>query len=205
MGHGFAKKPIDVTVNGTVDVNLGAGGYLDNVAPTASYFARIPITSSTLTAGNYFWSMRNPIGSARTVYIRAIDLNMTILPSSGSGNAQVAFMKFSAATPTGGTAITAAKKRSSYANTVVTDIRFILTTTGLTVTGVTFDQIIGYLATRGNTATIGNAQKCWQFARDNEAHSPIELAAGEGLIFQMASVSLTGAQDILGYVEWDER
>lgn len=168
---------------------------------TAAYLLPIKIRqTATTAAGETVWAMRYVSGSL-IVHIRRISgvitFDGTASPAKTVG---YRFRRFSAATMSGGTTITVAKKRSSYPDSVVTDARF--SDTGLTTTGVTFDAIFSELL-----IPISVSSMILPFSVDFDKIgirlSDFELSAGEGLAIQLSEAAEVGL-GIFGWVEWDE-
>jgi hypothetical protein len=185
MSHGFAR-------GGT-----GAGINIANTAPGGAYVAHISMTAVGAAAVS-LWSMRNPVGSTRVVFIRKIHVHTM---GGATAAKEFTWARFSAATPTGGAAITAVRRRNTFPATVVTDIR--QAAAGLTTTGVTFESIWASFWSPIAVDTPSPAF-CYDFGVGSlDLYSPFSLAAGEGLILR--KVTASGGDDLGGYVEWDER
>lgn len=139
--------------------------------------------------------MRNAAASTKTVYIERVMLLMSFDTATPIGRAlnRYTIERFSAATPTGGTAQTPASMDSSNAATGVTDVRFL--DTGLTTTGVTFDNPIAIVGCPSTDATTT------QYIREGIA---IKLAPGEGLALRLNVIAAIG-QGLTGEVVWSER
>jgi hypothetical protein len=113
--------------------------------PTATiplyYSLPVSIRQSAGTAsGSVVWAMRNNSLSPKIVIIERIDLVMSF--DSGTPllrqSLQYEFVRFSAATPTGGTQITPIMMDSNSPSTLVTDARYL--DTGLATSGVSFEN-----------------------------------------------------------------
>src|SRR5579859_81632 len=115
-----------------------AGNEIDKPS-VGSYLAQINVRQTAATAlGNVVWAMRNPVGSTITAYIRHLNLTVAFDGTAAAATTvRYELERFSAATPTGGTALTIVKKRNSYGASGITDIRFL--DTGLTTTGLVFE------------------------------------------------------------------
>lgn len=180
-GTTTSKQSLDVTVI------PGALNY---------YSAPVNIRQTAATAANStVWTMRNAAASTKTVYIERITLLMafdTATPITRSLQ-RYDLVRFSAATPTAGTAITVVSMDSSNAATGVTDVRFV--DTGLTTTGVTFGAAFATIACPATDATTT------QFSRDGIA---LKLAPGEGFCIRLTVAAVAG-QSVAGEVVWSER
>lgn len=182
IGSAATKQPLDV-----------------HEIPTATSYYSFPfaIRQSAATAANSsVLSMRNAAASTRTVFIENMTINMDFnaaTPVTRTLQTYV-FQRFTTATPTGGTALTAGKRDSADAASQVTDIRFL--DTGLTTAGVVFDtnSITGIACP--TFGTFG------QFM--DEGNVAIKLLPGEGLIVRLGVVAVVG-QEISGIIRWSER
>jgi hypothetical protein len=171
-GTAATKQPLDVT-------SIYGG--------TSRYFTTFSLQQSAATAANSsIFSMRNAAASTKTVYIERISGRMGFNPTNPVTRTQQTyiFQRFSAATPTGGTALTAAQGDSSDSASQVTDIRFL--DTGLTTTGVTF--VANNFATLACDTTQGIAE----YEELLLSPSAIKLAPGEGLVIRLGVAAVTG-------------
>lgn len=181
-------------------VGLASTDYalLTRPIPTAtSYYSAVftmDFTGATAANATVF-SMRNAAASTRNVYIERLYFMMNWDAGSTLGRTLQYYLlqRFSAATPTTGTAVTAGKYDSSDAASQVTDIRY--AQGGLTTTSVSFDTnalgIFGHGSTEAEVAT---------YIKEGVA---IKLAAGEGLCIRLGVASVDG-QQIVGEVIWSE-
>lgn len=181
-GAAVSKQPLDVSI----------------VATAINYYsAPVAIDQTAATAANAtVWSMRNPSASTRTVYIERIYLNTTYDDATPVTRQTVRYnlCRFSTATPTAGTVITAIKMDNANPLTQVTDIRFL--DTGLTTTGVVFESAFATLS-QPATGGIGGTN----FVLDKTS---LKLAAGEGLCIRLATAALNGI-GLCGQIVWSER
>lgn len=166
-------------------------------AATGRYSAPVRIRQTAATAANgTVWAMRNGASSTKTVYIEKIYIAGEFNAASAATRALLGYnlVRFSAATPSGGTALTAAKFDSSDSASQVTDIRFL--DTGLTTSGVTFetDVLVFYGIPNFGTA-ISNA---------NQDNIGIKLAPGEGLAIRLNVAAAIGLE-ISGTIIWREQ
>ena len=170
--------------------------------PSGAFLAPVNIRQTAATAAPAtVWSMRNPTSSTKVAYIRRIFVVMAFDGIAAASTARYDFMRFSAATPTGGTAITPIKKRNADAGTAVTDLRFV--DTGLTVAGVTFETAFATVSLP--LALTGGVQAFdMNFEKPGERYSTFDLVAGEGLAVQL-NVTAVAGQSLVGFAEWDER
>lgn len=194
---------IDPTSNAGRVTLYGSDGNESCKPPTGAYIANINVRQSAATAANStIWTMRNVSGPA-TVYIRHIRL-MVSFDGTAAATTTLRYdlMRFDTATPTGGTAVTVVKKRSTYGTSVVSDVRFL--DTGLTTTGVNFGaafHTVGLAA----SVTNGIMEEDLDYATSIERYNaPFELASGEGLAIRLNVAAVVGLS-IRGSVTWDEK
>jgi len=194
---------IDPTSNAGRVTIYDSAGLETSKPPTGAYIANVNIRQTAVTAANStVWAMRNVAGPL-TVYIRHIRL---IVSFDGTAAATTTLRydieRFDTATPTGGTAVTVVKKRSTYATSNVTDVRFL--DTGLTTTSVAFGaafHTIGLAA----SVTNGGMEQDLDFTTALERYNaPFELASGEGLCIRLNVAAVVGLS-LRGSVTWDEK
>lgn len=176
-----SKQSLDVTV----------------VAPAASYYSLpVNIRQTAATAANAtVFAMRNAAASTKTVYIEDIELLMAFdvgTPLTRSLQ-RYDLVRFSAATPTAGTALTVVMMDSAAAATQVTDARFV--DTGLTTTSVSFGTAFATISCPATDATTSH------FHRSGIA---LKLAAGEGFCIRLTVAAVVG-QSLSGCITWSER
>lgn len=171
-GTAANKQPLDV-------INLSSG--------TGKYFTSFSTQQTAATAANAsIFAMRNAAASTKTVIFESVYCRQGFNATNPVTRTQEGyiFQRFSAATPTGGTALTAGLGDSSDSASQVTDIRFL--DTGLTTTSVTF--VANSLAEIACDTTQGI-----------ECNQPIlsqpsawKLAPGEGLVMRLSTATVTG-------------
>lgn len=157
--------------------------------------------AAATAAGAVVWTMRNTgaTGAAKKVDIISIDLT-TLNDGAAGGPSHYQLCRFTAATPTGGAALTPVRMRTlpGVFTTIVTDARQLATglTMGAAVLGAPFAEL------RGGAA----ANQRWTMdMRDPERMWPgFELQPGEGLAIVLGTVAVIG-QGIFGNVHWVER
>lgn len=162
------------------------------------YILRIPrMTGGTPAAGSTILAFRN-LG-AKKVRIRKIGICSSFAGTAAATTQSYQLARFATATPTGGTALTVVKKRSSAAATTVTDARFGgATQTALTVTGVVFETPFAHVL-----CPRQNGYAMWadfDFINKEEA---FEIDVNEGFAIQIELVAVAG-DSISGFIEWDE-
>jgi hypothetical protein len=160
------------------------------------YSAPVNIRQSAATAsGATVWSMRNSATSTIIVFIERIELLMAF--DSGSpltrSLQRYDLVRFSTATPTGGTQVSVAQMWSGDGGTQVTDVRYL--DTGLTTTSVVFNPPF---CTIGCPATDATTTK---YQREGIA---LLLGVGEGLCIKLNGAAVIG-QSLTGEVVWSER
>lgn len=181
------------------DVAFCNDGEPANPVPVGSYFLPIGIRASAATAAATLWAMRN--GTSKYIYIRRIHIMSSFDGTAAASSAQLALKRFTAATPSGGGALTPLKKRSTFPASSLLDARFV--DTGLTVAGVSFEAaMIQFGGPRQNGAS-GDFQMNFDVGGD-ENYDSIVLAPSEGLAIQSLNTAVIGDM-IQGYIEWDER
>jgi hypothetical protein len=164
----------------------------------ANNYYSLPIKirqTATTGSGATIFSMRNGTSSTVTIIIErmefllAFDSGTPVTRSTQSYD----LVRFSTATPTGGTALSVAQMYSGDAGTQITDARWL--DTGLTTTGVVFNSPF---CTISCPASDGATTK---FHRDGVA---LWLGVGEGFCIKLNGAAVVG-QSISGEVVWSER
>ena len=160
------------------------------------YSLPVKIRQSAATgSGATVFSMRNGSSSTVTIIIERIELMLgfdSVTPLTRSLQSYD-LVRFSTATPTGGTALTVAQMYSGDVGTQIADARVL--DTGLTTTGVVFNPpfcTIGCPASDGATA---------HYARQDIA---LMLGVGEGFCIKLNGAAVVG-QSLTGEIVWTER
>src|ERR1043166_4867872 len=173
--------------------------------PAGSYIAQIDLRPGAITVGSTttLWSMRN--GATKTCFLRRIFAQGSVNPTTAAASSwYYALARFSTATPSGGSAATALKKRTGYSNSTVADVRQIASgaTGGLTITSVVFESNFSiWTGPRSDAAAVVLDMNFYTSA--NERFNSFELAPNEGLAI-LAPVNNVVAGDFLtGHIEWD--
>lgn len=154
-----------------------AGGYYSVAGGLTSAI------SASLAANTSLLTMRFDTSSARTAYIDRFRINILIstVGTSALVPGWIALQRFTAATPTGGTARTVNKQNESLATTSdMTDIRD--SSGALTTTGVTFGTI---LAGTHVPIVISGATSYYEWIY--EPPYPVVMAPGDGIAFRAQS------------------
>lgn len=160
------------------------------------YSVALGFRQSAATAANStVFSLRNPTGSTKTLFIELINLNMSFDSGTPLGRSTQTYniLGFNTATPTGGTAINIAPLDSNNPTSQVTDVRFL--DTGLTTTGVVFGNKVMTISCPATDQTVIN------YKRENPI---IKLMAGEGLAIRLGVAAVIG-QSLAGEISWSER
>jgi hypothetical protein len=191
----------------TAQCTINKDGGSDQLDYEASYQSKANVTnpyyslsvafrqSATTAANSTVLSLRNPIGSTRTLFIELINLNMSFDSAAPITRSTQSYYicGFNTATPTGGTALSVANLDSSNPTSQVTDARF--ADTGLTTSGVAFGNRIMTISCPATDQTIVNFKREKPF---------IKLAPGEGLAIKLGSAAVVG-QALAGEICWSER
>ena len=169
-------------------------------APSGSFMLPINVRQTAASAAaSTVWTVRN--GASKTMRLRRLFAAVVFDGTAAAATTlKYALQRFSAATPTGGTALTAVKKRTTYSASTIADARFL--DTGLTTTGVTFETDAAILPI-AVSVTAQTAVMDVYFERTAELHSTFELAANEGLALRLNTAAVIG-MGIDGFLEWDE-
>jgi len=147
--------------------------------------------------------MRNT-SSTKTVSVRQIILGSMNDQGATPGTGSMVLCRFSAATPTGGTAIVPIKRYSLQVVTGgwasgITDARFL--DTGLTVAGVTFETAFAAI----RPGAIAPAHLILDATDYKRKWPGLELAPGEGLCIRTAIAAQVAGNNLWGFVNWSER
>ena len=151
----------------------------------------------TPAAGSTIWAMRN-VGT-KTVRLRNIDLMVGFSGTAAATAQSYQIVRFSGATPTGGTALVVVKRRNSASATTITDARFGgVTQTALTVAGVAFEAVASHVGCSRQNGPGSHFDQIWPNTQDG-----FEIAVNEGLAIQIELIAVAGDW-ISGTVTWDE-
>lgn len=200
-GASADQLTVDPTSKAARNSLYDSAGNLVTYAPTGAYVLPINIRQTAATAAAAtVWAMRYVTG-ALVVKLKKIRLSIGFDGTAAAGTSLgYQLMRFSAATPTAGTAITVIKKRTAYAGSVVTDARFL--DTGLTVAGVVFET--AFDINKIPASVTGVTQTMFiDFVEPANRFGEFDLASGEGLAIQLERTAIVG-QTLDGYVEWVE-
>jgi len=157
-----------------------------------NYSLPIEVVPSTLTDATTYFAFRNT--GAKNVHIHRIRVKLGFIGTEAGSGSRFSMHRFSAATPTGGTALTPTKFDSSFAASSVGDARY--APGGLTVAGVTFEEPFEFLGVSSN-----HGNDCASMIEFGE-HKFI-LASNEGFAIKARGAIVSGAW-IIGAISWDE-
>jgi hypothetical protein len=146
-------------------------------------------------SGATIFAMRNGTASTITVIIERIELLLGFDAGTPITRSTQSYdlVRFSAATPTGGTSLSVAQMYSGDVGTQITDARWL--DTGLTTTGIVFNPAF---CTVSCPASDGATTQYW---REGIA---LMLGAGEGFCIKLNGAAIVG-QSISGEIVWSER
>jgi hypothetical protein len=155
---------------GVVHHGAAGGGYVVTGGPTG-------VVAAALGSGTPLASLRHGTGATTNVYITRLrfTFNVATVGASAGVPGQIAWQRFTAATPTTGTARTPARKDlATGSGTQVVDVRD--SASALTVTGVTFGDIL-VIHPLPNFTTGGAVE----YVTDLDEDEFIKLTAGDGI------------------------
>jgi len=165
--------------------------------PGGSYLIPISMGRQTaaIAAGSYIWAFRN--GAAKTIRLRRIVLTTSFDGTAAATTQTYQIMRFSTATPTGGSVIVIVKKKTTYGASTVVDARQ-NPAAALGITGVVFETVGMCIQQPRQLAPL--QQINMPFDQSNNAY---ELQPNEGLAINLLVVGVIG-DTITGFVEFDE-
>lgn len=188
---------VDATSKAARVTLYDSAGNKTNPEYAGSYMTRIEVIPTTLTAATTYFAVRN-LG-ARRVFIRCIELKLGFSGIVAASRSLYEFTRFSAATPTGGTALSALKKDNTMPATTLTDMRF--AAGGLTVSGVVFESPL-HLVGHTNQLSTDHAQNI-NFIGDGETGKFV-IGVNEGFAIRANTAVVLGSY-LIGSLIWDER
>lgn len=169
---------------------------IDTAAFDSAHKIRVEIAAAAALAANAaIWFVRNTHAS-RKVHIRRLFLNLGFSGTAAASRSIYHLIRFSAATPSGGTTIAAVKDDST--NAVASAVGAAQQhTAALTVTGVTFDT--NPIALFGHTNQLSASVPV-----DLDLLSErIILNPGEGLAIRAHAATVAGSFGV-GFLSWSE-
>lgn len=168
--------------------------------PVGAYALPVNIRfTAAIAAASTVWTVRN--GTTYPMYITRIYLEVGFDGTPAASTQYYELRRFTTATPSGETALTAIKKKSSYGASTIADARETdsVSSAALTVTSVVFETAFAVLANprqNGATNILRLEFVPW-------SGNPFVLAVNEGLCIQIINASVIG-DSIAGTVEWYE-
>lgn len=157
--------------------------------------------AASLASDTTLMSARFSAGSTRKAYIYRVRIAMILCTAGAAGGVPsvLGLQRFSAATPTGGTARTPQQYGPTKGSaTDMTDVRD--NNAALTVTSVVFGQEVAWSLVPNGSTNVAPLE--WIVEPD----SPIELAAGDGLCLRTRQAGPATATWFFTYsMHWGER
>jgi hypothetical protein len=167
---------------------------------TGLYALPISLKLTAGAAGLTIWAMRNSATAATTVHIRRIDIGLSYTTTVATTISRFSLVRFSGATPTGGTSLTVILADTTFAATAVTDARFAVA--GLTTTGITFETTpMAELILPEQVAS--NVPFSFNMAEFEDYPFAIVLQPGEG--FAIRTLATQNLGELQGSILWEER
>ena len=164
-----AKRNI-LTRRGAADYGAAGGAYSVAGGPTG-------IVAAALAAGTTLAALRHGTGATTKVYITRLHITISIATIGVTAGVpgQITWQRFTTATPTGGTARTAARKDASTGSgTQIIGCQDLAS--ALTVTSVAFTDV--FVAEAIPNSTVGAS---YEYVTDLDEDEFIVLAAGDGI------------------------
>lgn len=155
--------------------------------------------SAALVAGATIWSMRN--GTNFLISIRRILLTLGFSGAAATSTSAYQLYRFSGATPTGGNALTVAKRNSAYPPTSIIDARFNYAAS-LGVAGVIFETAFAATGVQRQLAATQLFDLDYSDVFGGDRIN-LRLAPGEGLAIKIDNTGVIG-DTIGGIVDWNE-
>jgi hypothetical protein len=173
------------------------------VVPAGEYVAGFLNTriSAIIAAGSAIWAMR--AGAANRVYIRELTLMCSFDGTAAATTSFFGLVRFTGANPTGGTALTMFKKRTTYGATNVQDARF-NAGAALTVAGITFESTTQAAFGVGCARQVSSTNVLNVGPRDMDRLGGFVLEPNEGLAL-MCIVATVAGDSVQGHIAWEER
>lgn len=166
---------------------------------SAEYYLQIPSAqlTSALAADSVIFAMRN--GTQTSIRIKQIYIRLGFSGTAAASTSSIQLRRFSAATPTGGTALYAVKKATSQGPPSLADARYNYGA-ALTITSVVQEEPF---AVCGNARQLASQSMLDFKPTDNTEHI-LELAPGEGLLFRLGVAAVVG-DNLGGFIRWIEQ
>lgn len=179
--QGFSNNIAEVDSNRNLVITSGYPSYSVGGEYIVSGWTSAAVAAA-LAASTPLIAMRFAVASARKAYITRLRVSASVITPGANGGIPgiLSWQRFTAATPTGGTARTPDKKNAVHpSNTDMTDVRD--SNAALTVTSVVFGNVCAasVLPTYPEL-TSGAVNGFFEWIVDTDQY-PIVLAAGDGL------------------------
>jgi len=199
VGNGGVILDVDEARNLQVFESIpgypAAGGFYTVTGHTAAVIAASLAADTTLMAA------RLAAASSRKAYLTKMRVSMLLATAGAAGGIAtvLGLQRFTAATPTGGTARTPnLVGPTKGSGTDITDVRD--NNAALTVTSVVFGSIIGSSSVPNGSTNVAPFE--WIF----EPYAPIELSAGDGVCLRTRNAGPATATWLFSYnMHWFER
>jgi hypothetical protein len=167
--------------------------------PLGSYLAPISMGRlATPAAGAFIWAIRN--GPYTTMQIRRILANVGFDGIAAATTATYQFVRFSGATPTGGTIAKVIRKRTRDQQSRILDFR--QGTAALTITSVDIEPAFFAVSYPRQLAGPSFSSQA-EFTTPGQGYDQVEIGPMEGLAIRMLVAGIAG-DSINGCVAWDE-
>lgn len=167
--------------------------------PVNGYVVPIDIAQSAASAvDTTVWSLTN--GTTRPLIVTRFRGIVLFSGTATAANTQrYKLVRTTAGTPSGGTAITPVKKRTSLGASGAADSRFL--DTGLTTSGVTFGDVLQRLALPASATGVLRAFD-FDFSREPE-FAQLYLDLSQGLALRLDATAVVGF-GLSGFLEYQE-
>lgn len=201
----------------TIDPDSGAArvtlynsaGVELNPALTGVYMLPVNIrfdAALTAAAGAFVWALRVSVSATKDIYIRRIRLRAAFDGTEAASSEVYQLIKFTAATPTGGVALSAIELDSAFPATNVADARQTVSSTSvlLTTTSVVVDTNGHFAALIQARRNGSNGELLLDFHSPNDPYGCLKLGQGDGFAIRINTNTVIG-DSLSGFVEWHER
>jgi hypothetical protein len=160
------------------------------------------VVAAALATNTNLMAMRFAVASSRKAYVTRVRVMLGIATAGAAGGIAtlLGLQRFTAQTPTGGTARTAAKKNATHpSNSDMTDIRD--SNAALTGTAPTWGDLVGITTVPNGSTNVVPVEWIWE--PDDE---PLVLAAGDGLGLRTQNAGPATATWVYSYsAHWYEK
>ncbi len=190
---------IDPTSNAGRSTLYRPDGSVVLAQPTGAYYLPIPSLplSTAITAGSCILAMRN--GASKIMRIKRIVLNVGFSGTVAATTSGFQLCRFATAAPTGGTTLSAIKKRTTYGPSTIADARYNFAA-ALGVTGVAFETQFAEIGCQRQLAARGVLYLIADLVTNEIV---FEIQPSEGLAVKLGVVAVIG-DTLGGCIEWEE-